>query len=154
MVVGGKAVLCTSLLFALWHRVEKVKGTQQWLFYICSPVDFTCDFLCTHADIRPAQFVQISGPAAGADVQVHGAEGGNVHISPLYTMAHSREIKGLSAMQSSCAYMRLLVHTCTHTTGGSTYTYLHCMPRHRDLQQVQMSKSMVAQSIERVNGLW
>ncbi len=36
-------------------------------------------------------------------------------------MAHSREIKGLSAMHSSCVYMRLLVHTCTHTTGGSTY---------------------------------
>ncbi len=43
-----------------------------------SLVAFTCGFWYTRADIRqvrvyiPALYVQTSGPAAGADVQVHG----------------------------------------------------------------------------------
>ncbi len=44
-----------------------------------------------------------------------------------YTMAQSRESKGLSAMviQCSCLYLRFLVHTCRHTTRVGTYTNLH-----------------------------
>ncbi len=74
--------MCTTLLSTTGHRVERVKRVQKWLFYAGE--------LTLHAAFGEhmqtydkwgyvhilALYVQTSGPAADADVQVHGGGGG------------------------------------------------------------------------------
>ncbi len=70
--------------------------------------------------------------------------GGDVHNSPLYTMANGRESKGLSAKVILCSpavFNLQLWSTRPHVQG--VRTYLYCMSRVQDLQPVQASKSMV-----------
>ncbi len=74
--------MCTTLLSTTGHRVERVKRPQKWLFYAGE--------LTLHAAFGAhlqtydkweyvhilALYVRTSGPAADADVQVHGGGGG------------------------------------------------------------------------------
>ncbi len=72
----------------------------------------------------PELYVQTLGPAASTDVKVHGVGLICTSLHP----AQSRESKGqrnprqwLSHTDYRCLYMRLLVHTSIHVTGGGKY---------------------------------
>ncbi len=62
--------------------------------------------------------------------------GGDVHNSPLYTLAQSRESKGLTAM----------IILCSLAVQAGVRTYLHCICP--DIGTCSRSKSMVAQNRE------
>ncbi len=66
-------------------------------------------YACTLNPLPTVCIVHSRDHKISACSRTQGRRSGNVHISPLYTMAHSRDIKGLSAMVIICS---LAVFTC------------------------------------------